>query len=106
MSGLDGYQRRYLRSLGHRLKPVVVVGKRGLSAELLSKVRAELAAHELIKVRFAEFKSERGPLAAEMAASCQSEVVGTVGNTALLFRAHDEPDKRRIRLPKRPGEPT
>ena len=102
MQPLAGFQRRYLRGLGHGLKPVVVVGKAGLSAGLHAKARRELAAHELIKVRFAEFKAERKALTDEIARETGSEVVGRTGHTALLFRPHPDPAQRRIKLPGPP----
>ena len=103
MQPLAGFQRRYLRGLGHGLRPVVVVGKAGLSAGLFDKARRELDAHELIKIRFAEFKAERRALADRLASETGSEVVGRTGHTALLFLPHPDPSRRRIRPPDHPS---
>ena len=44
-------QKKYLRGLGHDLKPLVLVGDAGLSEGLLAEFETTLAHHELIKVR-------------------------------------------------------
>ena len=44
-------QKKYLRGLGHALKPLIMVGDAGLSESLLVEFESTLAHHELIKVR-------------------------------------------------------
>ena len=51
---MTGKQKRYLRSLAHSLKPVVQIGKQGLSRETLIQIEKQLDDHELIKVRVLE----------------------------------------------------
>jgi RNA-binding protein len=101
MTGLAGFQKRYLRGLGHGLRPVVVVGRQGVSDALLEKVRRELEAHELIKLRFGGLKDQGDVLAGQIAAACDSALVGRVGHTALLYRPHPDPERRRIAVPRR-----
>jgi RNA-binding protein len=102
LSELRGADRRYLRSLGTALRPVVVVGKNGMSDAVVAKLRAELDAHELIKVRLAgEDREEREALSHELASASSSEWVGRIGGVALLYRANPDPARRRIELPKR-----
>ncbi len=48
---LTGEQRRYLRSLAHDRDPIVRVGQRGMSENLIENFRAALLAHELVKVK-------------------------------------------------------
>jgi len=102
MEELEGFQRRHLRSLAHPLRPVVMIGKEGLTDAVLAKTEAELVAHELIKVRFGGWKEEKRALLAEMAEKLLAEVVGVVGHVGILFRQNREPKKRQIRVPARP----
>ncbi len=102
MDELEGFQRRHLRSLAHPLQPVVMIGKEGLTEAVLAKTDQELLAHELIKVRFGDWKEEKRALMAEMAEKLLAEVVGVVGHVGILFRQNREPKKRRIRVPARP----
>lgn len=103
MGELRGFQRRWLRSQSHALKPVVLIGRPGLTDAVVAKVRSELAAHELIKIRFGDWKDERKALSAEIAERTASELVGVVGNTALLYRPHPDPASRAYALPDRPA---
>jgi len=102
MNELEGFQRRHLRSLAHPLRPVVMIGKEGLTEAVLAKTDQELLAHELIKLRFSDFKQEKRALLAEMAEKLLAEVVGVVGHVGILFRQNREPKKRQIRVPARP----
>ncbi len=99
---LEGFQRRHLRSLAHPLRPVVMIGKEGLTESVLAKTDRELHAHELIKVRFSDWKDEKSALLAQMAEKLLAEVVGVVGHVGILFRQNREPKQRRIRVPARP----
>src|SRR5262245_12502485 len=101
MDELDGFQRRHLRGLAHPLKPVVMIGKEGLSEAVVAKTEAELVAHELIKIRFQAAKEEKKEILRELAVKTRAELVGVVGHVGILFRQNREPDKRRIKVPVR-----
>ena len=98
--GFSGRQRRFLRSLGHSLRPVVHIGKGGLTEAVVSKLSDELDAHELIKVKVLESCPEEARQTAREAASETSAVLAqTVGRIFLLYRARTEDPT--IRLPRR-----
>ncbi len=99
---LLGFQKRYLRSLAHPLAPVVLIGKSGLTDAVVTKADQELVAHELIKVKFQDWKEDKKALLAEMAARLLAEKVGTVGHVGILFRQNREPKLRKVRVPKKP----
>jgi RNA-binding protein len=101
MSGLAGYQRKFLRSIAHGMDPQVHVGQAGLSANVLTTVEEALLKHELIKVRFVAFKEHRKEIAAELAKESGAELVGLLGATALYFREHPEAGKRKLEIPQR-----
>ena len=56
MGKLKGFQKKYLRGLAHNLKPVVLIGQKGLTDDLIKSADRALDRHELIKVKFNEFK--------------------------------------------------
>ncbi len=60
MKPLTSSQRKRLRGLAHDLKPLVHLGKAGLTDAALAQIDKELADHELIKVRFLESGSAGG----------------------------------------------
>jgi RNA-binding protein len=98
---LTGKQVRYLRGLGHHLKPLVMIGREGLSENVITAADAVLSAHELIKVRVGNnCLMDRREAAAEAASRTGSEIVQVLGKTFLLFRANPDRDKeQRIKLP-------
>jgi RNA-binding protein len=79
-------QKKRLRGLGHKLKPVIIVGAAGLSASLLEEFDRSLAHHELMKVKLSVGdRDERDRLIAELRSRSNAELVQRVGNVALLF---------------------
>jgi RNA-binding protein len=98
MNDMNSSQRKQLRALAHHLTPVSYVGKNGLSPALIESVRVALDDHELIKVKFIEGKEERKASSEKIAAETDSNLVGLIGNIAILYREHPDPEKRTIAL--------
>ena len=98
MTPLTGAQRTHLRGLAHHLKPVVQIGKQGFSENVKRSIDAELLIHELIKIKFVEFKEEKRAFARDIEAALAAQMVGLVGNIAIFYRPHPEPGKRHVRL--------
>lgn len=90
---LTGAQRRALRALGHHLKPIVQIGRNGLTESLFDATRRALRQHELIKVSIGkDIMSDRKAGAAELADATGSHVAQVMGRTVLLYRRrHDDP---------------
>jgi RNA-binding protein len=101
MTELKSFQRKHLKSLAHHLSPVVYVGKKGLTEELVVAVDEALDAHELIKIKFNERKDEKREIVAALLERTNSAQVGMIGNVATLFRQHADEEKRRVQLPSR-----
>lgn len=95
---LSETQKKYLRGLGHTLKPVVTVANAGLSESLLQEFETSIGHHELIKVKFRTGdRNERDQLIEELCKSGSAELVVRVGNIVLLYRRNSK--KPKIRLP-------
>ena len=101
MAALKGFQKAYLRGLGHALRPLIHVGKHGVTPALEKQTTLALDHNELIKLRFLDRKGERHELAAGIAGATGAEVAGMIGNTALLYRQQPDVEKRAIKLPTR-----
>lgn len=100
MESLRGAQRRYLRGLAHALDPVVHIGLKGLTDAVAAEVERALDSHELIKVRIAGERGERDTLALELATRTRSVLAGQIGGIAILYRQQEDPEKRKIALPR------
>lgn len=99
MKVLAPAQKRYLKGQAHHLKPLAQVGKNGVTARFCKEVLTLLSTHELIKIKFNEFKSEKKLLSAELARGVAAHEVGLVGNTAIFYKEHRTPEKRKFLLP-------
>lgn len=96
---LSGKQRRFLRALGHELRPIVQIGRDGIDDGLVAAVDRALTDHELVKIKLGEAANlDRHDAAADLAARTHSEVAQVLGHTLLLYRAH--PDEPEIALPR------
>jgi RNA-binding protein len=96
---LNSKQKAALKALAHPLKPVVQVGKKGITENLERELEQALLAHELIKVKFNDSAAdERESTLMPLALAVSAELVDMVGHTAILYRAH--PEKPKIKLPK------
>lgn len=93
-------QKKYLRELGHKLKPVIQVGDAGVSEPLFREFESTIDHHELIKVKVrAADRAERDRMIDDLCRRSGATLVMRVGNTALLYRHN--PDEPRIHLPSR-----
>jgi len=99
MRPLTGAERRHLRGLAHHLRPVVHLGKAGLSDAAVAGVDDALTAHELIKVRLVDHAEDRRELAADLENRLGCEVVGIVGHVLVVFRRNPDPESQVLRLP-------
>jgi len=77
---------RKLKAAAQRLKPIAKIGKSGLSAQFLKSIEAAFDSHELIKVKFDDFKDQRKTLAPELAQKTNSHLVTLLGNVVVLYR--------------------
>ncbi len=88
---LTGKQARYLRGLGHSLKPLLQVGKAGITKSFMFQVGSALETHELIKVKLIKSAPEDVKEAgAKLSAGVPCQVAQTIGKTLLLYRQRSE----------------
>ncbi len=96
---LTSSQTRYLRGLAHPLKPVLLLGGKGVTAAVLKELEQALDDHELIKVRLTgDDRDARATELAHLVESSRADTVQTIGHVAVLYRRNS--DKPRIALPK------
>lgn len=96
---LSETQKKYLRGLGHQLKPVIMIGDAGLTVGVSKELENAVLHHELIKVsvRVGD-RQERDRVIAQICEDHAAQLVQRIGNIALVYRENPE-KKKRIRLP-------
>jgi RNA-binding protein len=87
MDALTNAEIRQLKARAQQLEPMFKVGKAGLSEGFVKSVAEGLSLHQLVKVKFAEFKEDKKTLAPELAEKTSSRLIMRVGNVAVLYRA-------------------
>ena len=91
-------QKQYLKGLGHGIKPVIQVGKEGISEKVLSSISKALDDHELIKVTILENSDlDRKEASQIISENTDSELVQVLGRKFLLYKKNKENPK--ITLP-------
>ena len=88
---LSAAERKSLKARAHPLEPVVLIGNKGITDEVLKEVEAALKAHELIKVRAPGL--ERDARDEAMQTLCErtgAESVQTIGKVLVIYRKRDE----------------
>ena len=84
-------ERRALKAKAHKLDPVVHIGARGLTDEVIAEIDRALRAHELIKVRAGSLDRDRRDEAfALICERTKAQQVQQVGKVFVLFRKNDD----------------
>ncbi|UCH56607.1 MAG: YhbY family RNA-binding protein, partial [Candidatus Bathyarchaeota archaeon] len=81
--------------MAHSLKPLLQIGKNGVTPGLIAAVDKTLADHELIKVKFLDYKNAKKELSTLLAEKTGSHLVDLIGNTAILYRPSTKPKKKK-----------
>ena len=96
---LSPEQRREYRAIAHNLKPVIIVGDKGLSEGLQEELDRALNDHELIKIKVASTDREvRQEAIQALCASSGAELVQTIGKIAVILRRAKKPNPKLANL--------
>lgn len=84
---LSKNQIKFLRSLCHDLKPIVMLGQKGLTNEVLHELDIALNHHELVKIKLSvDDREERAKMIDEICARSEADRIQTIGKTISLYR--------------------
>jgi RNA-binding protein len=86
---------KQLRSIGHKLKPVVTVAAKGLSESVLLEIERALSEHELIKIKLAVGdRQARLAVSEEICDNTGAQLIQSMGNIILVLRRSAQADPR------------
>lgn len=78
--------KRY-RTLGHDLKPVVMISDKGLSEGVVNELNRALEDHELIKIKVSiTDRDARKTILQSITETCQAELVQEIGKMGIFYR--------------------
>lgn len=91
---MDASLKKSLKAQAHHLKPVVLLGAKGLTEAVIAETDIALLSHELIKVKIngAE-KEDRIIMADELCQQLHAELIQLIGNTVIMYRKNEEKHK-------------
>lgn len=96
---LTSKQRAYLKSLANKMETILIVGKDGVSKEIIKQAEDALVKRELIKGKILETTEDSvKDVANIIAEGTTSQVVQVIGNKFVLYKKNEKEPK--IILPK------
>lgn len=95
---ITGKQRSYLRSLANSLDPIVLIGKEGLTQNVIQQIDEALEAREIIKIKLLDASMlDAKDTANEVCEKLHSEYVQSIGNRFVVYRPSRK--NKQINLP-------
>ena len=88
---MDTSFKQSLKAQAHHLKPVILLGNKGLTEAVVAETNIALLSHELIKVKISGAeKEDRLQMANDLCQQLQAELVQMIGNTVIMYRKNEE----------------
>jgi len=111
---ITSQERSALRAAAHPLRPVVLIGDRGLTESVLKEIDLNLKAHQLIKVRVAgDDREARNTMLETICDTLSCASVHHLGKTLIIYRPDPtartqilaKPTEAPTRAVRKPSEP-
>ena len=95
---LSAGRRSELRAQAHKLDPIVIIGDKGLTEQVVTEIDRSLKAHELIKVRAAtDDRAARSAWMQEICARLEAHPVQEIGKVLVIYRENfDKPREKKV----------
>jgi RNA-binding protein len=88
---MDNAFKKILKAKAHHLKPVILLGTKGLTTAVLDETNIALTTHELIKVKIKGVeKEDKIATAIEICEKLRAELVQIIGNVAVVYRKKED----------------
>jgi RNA-binding protein len=87
---LSKEQHLKLKQQSHHLKPVVLIGQKGLTEAVINETNLALQAHECIKIKINGCdKEERKLLTQDLCLNLNAILIDTIGHMVTIYRKKD-----------------
>ena len=92
---LSNARKKELRSIGHHLKPIVMIAEKGVTEAIDNELERALEDHELIKIKLVVGdKSARLAVAQDLCTQVHAELVHSIGSVILILKRSAQPDPK------------
>ena len=80
-------EKKYLKAIGHTLKPIVIVSHKGLADSIKDEIDRALNDHELIKIKIiTTHREDRKEITKQICKHHNAECIQSVGHVTLIYR--------------------
>ena len=87
MVNISSQFKRELKAQLHTLKPIVIVGSKGIGENVILEINRALDDHELIKIRLSlEDNDDCQKVIGEICKKTKSELIQTIGRIVAIYR--------------------
>ena len=80
-----------LRKKSHHLKPVILIGQKGLTDAVMNEIDLALDAHECIKIKISGVeKPERQIMINQILNKLGTQLIDTIGHMLVIYRKNEQ----------------
>lgn len=80
-----------LRKQAHHLKPIILIGQKGLTEAVLNETDIALNAHECIKIKIGSCERDVRPeMINQICQSLKAQLIDTIGHIAVIYRKNEQ----------------
>jgi len=97
---LKGFQRHFLRSKAHYLKPKVQIGKNNINEGVINAIKEAFNSNELIKIKLYSSQNKEEQIS-KITSQIECFIVGDIGKVLIAFKEFPEKEDRKIKLPNK-----
>lgn len=88
---INSKQRKYLKSLANTMDPKVIIGKNGITENLLTQIDDTLEANELVKIKILNNNlDDHNYLIQDILNKLNAEFVSHLGNKFVIYRQSED----------------
>jgi RNA-binding protein len=87
---LTNKEKQQLKARAHHLNPLIQIGKHGVTPEQIKTIKTHLKTHELLKIKFNDYKTHKETLAKEITTQTESQQIDIIGNTLIIYKKHTQ----------------
>ena len=92
---LSQSERKWFKSIGHGLNPIVSIASKGLTDNVMSEINRALRDHELIKIKVSiPDRQTKAEIIEQLCKDANAELIQTIGHVALIYKPAKNPNPK------------
>lgn len=88
---MDSSYKQILKAKAHHLKPIILLGSKGLTDAVIHETDIALTDHELIKVKInGQDRTDKKNIIADLCERLNATLIQAIGNIAIIYRKNEK----------------